>query len=76
MTTTFLMMQKLIINDLIILLFNNIPDNITSNKNGNQSNFEKKKKNAWNELTLSNSLGRSFFIQKLSSRNKWSLLIN
>ena len=44
MTTTFLMMQKLIINDLIILLFNNIPDNITSNKNGNQSNFEKKKK--------------------------------
>ena len=74
MTTTFLMMLKLIINDLIILLFNNIPDNITSNKNGNQSNFEKKK-NAWNELTLSNSLGRSFFIQKLSSRNKWSLLI-
>ena len=44
MTTTFLMMLKLIINDLIILLFNNIPDNITSNKNGNQSNFEKKKK--------------------------------
>ena len=42
MTTTFLMMLKLIINDLIILLFNNIPDNITSNKNGNQSNFEKK----------------------------------
>ena len=75
MTTTFLMMQKLIINDLIILLFNNIPDNITSNKNENQSNFEKKKKIAWNELTLSNSLGRSFFIQKLSSRNKWSLLI-
>ena len=75
MTTTFLMMQKLIINDLIILLFNSIPDTITSNKNGNQSNFEKKKKNAWNELTLSNSLSRSFFIQKLSSRNKWSLLI-
>ena len=44
MTTTFLMIPKLIINDLIILLFNNIPDNITSNKNGNQSNFEKKKK--------------------------------
>ena len=75
MTTTFLMMLKLIINDLIILLFNNIPDNITSNKNGNQSNFEKKKKNEWNKQTLSNSLGRSFFIQKLSSRNKWSLLI-
>ena len=48
MTTTFLMMQKLIINDLIILLFNNIPDTITSNKNGNQSNFEKKKMHGMN----------------------------
>lgn len=46
------MMQKLIINDLIILLFNNIPDNITSNKNGNQSNFEKKKKKCmeWTDI--------------------------
>ena len=59
------MMLKLIINDLIILLFNNIPDNITSNKNGNQSNFEKKKKKCMEWIDIIKFPGSQFFYSKV-----------